>query len=59
MTEEVWKLKRENAQLKLALCQANGAELQRQFDAAKSELATLGESWGDSVGFAEKVTAIK
>jgi hypothetical protein len=45
MTEEVWALKRENAQLKMALCQANSQLLQAQFEAAKAELAALGEMW--------------
>jgi hypothetical protein len=53
MIEEVWRLRRENAQLKMALAQANAQIMQSQYDAAKAELAALGEKWEPETGDAE------
>ena len=45
MTESEWKLKKENAALKMALAQANSQLLQAQFNAAQAEDKALGEKW--------------
>ena len=45
MTESEWKLKKENAALKMALCQAQSQLLQAQFNAAQAEDKALGEAW--------------
>ena len=47
MTEAEWKLKKENAQLKMALCQAQSQLLPAQFNAAQAEDEALGEKWVD------------
>ena len=45
MNESEWKLKKENAALKMALCQAQSQLLQAQFNAAQAEDKALGEKW--------------
>lgn len=41
MTDEIRELKKQNAQLRMALAQANSRLLEREFNDAKAELATL------------------
>ena len=50
MTEELWNLKKQNAALKMALCQAQSQLLQAQFNAAQAEDKALGEAWEEPKG---------
>ena len=47
MTEEIWKLKKELAQLKMAFAQSQSQLLQVHFNEAKAESDALGEAWTD------------
>jgi hypothetical protein len=50
MTEQEWKLKKENAQLKAQLAQVQSQLCQVLFDAAQKEGFELGEAWVDVAG---------
>lgn len=45
MTEAEWNLRKENAQLKMLLCEAQSQVLQLQHTAAKAEFDGLGGEW--------------
>lgn len=48
MTEEVWKLSKENAELRKSLAQVQVQLLQFHFEKAKAESEALGETWVDA-----------
>ncbi len=60
MTEELWKLRKENVALKKALIEAQFSILQTQHKTVTAEDMALGEAWSDKIGLAEqKVKSVK
>ncbi len=56
MTEELWKLRKENAALKKALIEAQSVILQQQYREAVAADKALGDTWQDEPA---KVKSVK